>query len=104
MALILWQGSRPLITSGAKSEKELTVPDATDFQRLIAPLRKENINSTDTVEEYESLKRELRLPPGYEKLAGSAKSDALNRPDITMAERMRLLDLAARKNVLRAFA
>ena len=42
MILMLWQAARPLVTSGAKCARELTVPGATDFQNLIVSLSKEN--------------------------------------------------------------
>ena len=104
MLLTLWQAARPLITTGTTSARELNVPDAKDFQKLILSLRKEAINSTDTAQEYESLKRELNLPPGYENFSVPAKSEALNRPDISSCGRMELRDLSGRGNVLRAFA
>ena len=69
MILMLWQAARSLVTRWATSAKELNVPDSADCQKLILSLRKEDINSTDTAQEYESLKRELNLPPGYEKFS-----------------------------------
>ena len=104
MILMLWQAARTLVTRGATSAKGLIVPDSTDLQNLIFSLRKDHISSTDTIREYESLKRELDIPPGYENLTAAAKADALNRPDIRPTERLKVLDLAARMNVIRAFA
>ena len=63
---------------------------------MVVSLRKEDIDSTDTAQEYESRKRELNLPSGYEKFHGPEKSDALNMPDISPSERMGVLDLVGR--------
>ena len=91
------------MTSRETNATELNVSDIANLQGLILSLRKEYISLADTVNEYDSLKRELNLPLGYENLPGAAKVAALSRPDICPFRRMRLLALAGRNNVLRTF-
>ena len=101
---MIWQSDRALISAGLSSSRELKAPGPMCLCDMILSLRTNCIESDGAVREYESAKRDLRLPLYYELISGAAKPYALDMPGMSPPRRIDLLNLADRKDVTRAYA
>ena len=104
MLLWLWQAVREVESPNRPSLPFRLHTPGPDFQKLITSLRRKNIGDTDITIEYEALKASLGLSADFEGLSNTAKCARLKDTKADQLTILRLLDLSAQRNTLRAFA
>ena len=104
MLVMLWQAARSDASAHTMSllDKALVSPEA--FHALILSLRHESIRDTDTVPEYEEMRRGPAIHPDFDELSASNKRSALSRTGLGQFRILKLLDLGAKRNTPRSFA
>ena len=104
MLIWLWQAAREDDGPNRPNLPFRLHTPSPDLQELIVPLRKKHIDSTHIALDYSAMKVSLGLPASFDGLSNANKCGLLERSGAEQLAILRLLNLGAQRNTLRAFA